>query len=188
MAQRVARTLEAAGSLFSVLSGRDGDGSKAVFAAPASEYVPGDSYDARAMWVGAVGQSELDQICPRNAEVQALANSVAAEVRDSGNYMGEQDFGNKVHKTIEGIVNARRDPDFTAETSHHPNPEYTDNYGARGSIRLDVLEKTNVSTVCVYDHKTGKSGSRATRAVDIMNLVQKNFPGTARFIMIEVRP
>ena len=58
--------------------------------------------------------------------------------------MGEQDFGNKVHKTIEGIVNAQHDPDFTAEISYHPNPSYTDNYGARGSIRLDVLEKLQI--------------------------------------------
>lgn len=87
LARRATRTLEAAGSLFAVLSGRNGDGRRAVFATPASAYVPGDAYDERAVWVGAVGQGELDQICPRNREVQALADSVAAEVRASGNYM-----------------------------------------------------------------------------------------------------
>lgn len=68
--QAAARTLEAAGSLFAALSGRNSDDRKAVFAGPASEYVPGDAYNERAVWVSAVGQSELDQICPRNREVQ----------------------------------------------------------------------------------------------------------------------
>ena len=80
LARRFTRTLEAAGSLFAALSGRNTTDCKVMFAAPASEYVPGDAYGERAVWVGAVGQSELDQICPRNREVQALADSVAADV------------------------------------------------------------------------------------------------------------
>ncbi|MDP4002489.1 hypothetical protein [Methylobacterium sp. NEAU K] len=117
LGQRIWRTLEAAGSLFTVLAGRDRPGEKAVFAAPASEYVPWDVNDARAIWVGAIGQSEFDQVSPRNREVQALADSVAADVRASGDYKNAQDFGNKVRARIARIVNDRRDPDFVAETS-----------------------------------------------------------------------
>lgn len=185
---RILRSLEAAGTtLFGVLSGR-GDGRKAVFAAPASEYVPGDAYDGRAMWVGAVDQSELDRLCPRNREVQALADTVAADVRASGTYTTPQDFGNKVHSIIASRINKQQDPGFAAETSYHPIVDDKNRYGTKGVIRLDVLEESNKSTVCVYDHKTGESGLRAPRAVDIMTIVQKHFPGTARFIMVEIRP
>jgi hypothetical protein len=62
LARRFAKALESAGSLFSVLSGRNTSDRKAIFAAPASEYIPGDAYNDRAMWVGAVGQTELDQL------------------------------------------------------------------------------------------------------------------------------
>jgi hypothetical protein len=73
LGQRIWRTLEAAGTLFSLLAGRDRDGERAVFAPPASEYVLGNAGDGRAIWVGAIGYSELDRIGPRNREVQALA-------------------------------------------------------------------------------------------------------------------
>jgi hypothetical protein len=78
LGQRIWRTLEAAGTLFSLLAGRDRDGEMAVFAPPASEYVLENAVDGRAIWVGAIGYSELDRIGPRNREVQALADSVAA--------------------------------------------------------------------------------------------------------------
>ena len=188
LARQVARTLEAAGALFTVLAGRNDDGRKAVFAAPASEYVPGDAYDQRAIWVGAVGQDELDQLCPRNREVQALADSVAAEVRVSGNYIGARDFGNKVHVRIAKIVNDQRDPNFIAETSYDPIIGKIERYGAKGSIRLDLLEHSRPSTVCVYDHKTGNAELRAPRAIDIIDTVQKNFLGALQYIMIQIRP
>ncbi|MCJ2085700.1 hypothetical protein MKK88_06775 [Methylobacterium sp. E-005] len=55
LAQCFAKTLEAAGLLFSVLSQRKTRDGKAIFAAPASEYMPGGAYDSQSMWVGAVG-------------------------------------------------------------------------------------------------------------------------------------
>ena len=187
LAQQVARTLEAAGALFTVLAGRNDDGRKAVFAAPASEYLPGDAYDQRAIWVGAIGQAELDELCPRNREVQALADTVAANVRASGHYMDARDFGNKVHARIAKIVNDQQDPNFIAETSYDPIMGTTDKYGAKGSIRIDMLEHSRPSTVCVYDHKTGNAELRATRAIDIIGTVQKNFRGALRYIRIQIR-
>jgi hypothetical protein len=188
LGQRIWRTLEAAGTLFSVLAGRDRDGERAVFAAPASEYVLGDAEDARAIWVGAIGQIELDQICPRNREVQALADSVAAEVRASGDFRTAQDFGNKVHARIAKNVNGRKDPNFVAETSYDPATGVDQNSGAKGSLRLDLLERTQLSTVCVYDHKTGNADLRPTCANDTISAVQKRFGLCYRYIMIMIKP
>jgi hypothetical protein len=188
LARRFAKTLEAAGSLFSTLSRRNSGDRKAIFAGPASEYIPGDAYDDRAMWVGGVGQSELDQLCPRNREVQAIANEVAADVRATGNYFDERDFGNKVHAGIAGKINAMKDPDFVAETSYDASSGTDAKYGTRGSIRLDVLEHSRPSTVCVYDHKTGDAYLRGRRAVDVITVVQRRYPGVPRYILIEIKP
>ncbi|WP_457106370.1 hypothetical protein [Methylobacterium sp. P5_C11] len=188
LARRFARTLDAAGSLFSVLSGRNTDNRKAIFTAPASEYIPGDAYDDRAMWVGAIGQSELDQLCPRNREVQAIADSVAADVRASGNYFDGRDFGNKVHAGISGIINSKNDPNLLAETSYDATSGADGKYGARGTIRLDVLEHSQPSTVCVYDHKTGDAHLRGPRAIDVATVVQRRYPGILRYILIQIKP
>lgn len=187
LARRFARALEAAGSLFSVLSGQNTKNRKAIFVAPASEYIPGDAYDHRAMWVGAVGQTELDQLCPRNREVQAIADLVAADVRASGNYMDEQDFGNKVHVGIADIIRAMRDPNFDAEISYDPITGDKVIYGTKGSLRLDTLEHPRPSTVCVYDHKTGRGYLRSRRAVDLVSAAQKRYPDATTFIAIEIR-
>jgi hypothetical protein len=188
LARRFAKTLEAAGSLFSTLSGRNSSDRKAIFAAPASEYIPGDAYNDRAMWVGAVGQTELDQLCPRNREVQAIADAVAAGVKAAGNYFDGQDFGNKVHAGIAGVINARKDPNLVAETSFDATTGTNAKYGARGSSRLDVLERSQPSTVCVYDHKTGNAYLRGRRSVDIATVVQRRYPGALRYILIQIEP
>ncbi|MGU3402284.1 hypothetical protein [Methylobacterium brachiatum] len=120
--------------------------------------------------------------------MQALADAVAADVRASGNYLGAQDFGNKVHARIAKIVNDQQDPNFFAEISYDLNKEERTYYSAKGSLRLDILEHSRLSTVCVYDHKTGQARLRAMRATDIASGVQKIYPGTLSYIMIEIRP
>jgi hypothetical protein len=186
LARRFARTLEAAASLFSVLSGRNTKDRKAIFAAPASEYKPGDAYDTQSMWVGAVGQTELDQVCPRNREVQSIADAVAADVRASGNYLDERDFGNKVHARIAGIIRAMKDPDLKAEISFDPITGQEVFYATKGSWRLDTLEQARPATVCVYDHKTGRAFLRARRAADFADVVKKQYRGVQRIIVIQI--
>jgi hypothetical protein len=186
LARRFAKTLEAAGSLFSVLSERKSRDGKAIFAAPASEYKPGDAYDLQSMWVGAIGQTELDQVCPRNREVQSIADAVAADVRASGNYLDEQDFGNKVHARIAKIINSMNDPDLEAEISFDSITGQEVLYATKGSWRLDTLEHSRPATVCVYDHKTGRAFLRARRAADFVDVVQKRFRGAQRIIVIQI--
>lgn len=98
--------------------------------------------------------------------------------------MGARDFGNKVHAIIAKIINDQNDPRLFAETSYDPITDTEGNYGAEGSIRLDVLEDSSHSTVYVYDRKTGEARLRAARAVDIASVFQRLYPGTLRSIMI----
>ncbi|MET0258414.1 MAG: hypothetical protein ABW179_07510 [Methylobacterium sp.] len=185
--QRVARTIEALGTYFVVQSARNGRDGTAIFDAPASSYKPANDTALPPIWVGRVDQRELDAACPRNGEVQALADEAAAEIKALSNYASPQDFGSKVHASIAKKVRAMNDPDFIAETSFMRSGGILSSTG-RGSLKLDLLERSVPLTVCVYDHKTGESGLSAPRAADLAEAVQRNFPGTLRMIVIEIRP
>ena len=185
---RIPAAIEAAASLLTVLSARNDSRGKAIFVAPASEYIPAEGPNDPVMWVGRVDQAGLDAACPRNGEVQTILDAAAASVRASGNYMGAQDFGNQTHAIAAGIVRSLADPNFLAETSYLESAELDVPYGARGSLRLDVLEQTAHKTVRVYDHKTGLAGLRPRRSMDIARMVRKNFRAATNIILIEVRP
>lgn len=120
--------------------------------------------------------------------MQSILNQSAADVKAWGNVTSPQDFGNKVHAVAAAKIRALQDPNLVAETSYLINPIPHVPYGTVGSYRLDALENTIPSTVCVYDHKTGDRGLRPRRAVDIGYMVKKNFPHAKHVILIEVRP
>lgn len=61
-------------------------------------------------------------------------------------------------------------------------------YGAPGSIRVDLLEKSYEDKVCVYDIKTGKTGLSAARSNEIAQTVALAYPSASRIIVIETRP
>jgi hypothetical protein len=78
-------------------------------------------------------------------------------------------------------------PDFRAEVSLLKTEE-TRRYGARGSIRIDIYEKTTSDTVCVYDIKTGDEGLLWGRSFEIAGRVQRSFGFARRIIVTEIRP
>jgi hypothetical protein len=63
-----------------------------------------------------------------------------------------------------------------------------ENYGKKDSIRIDVLERVDTTTVCVYDIKTGRTGLSVPRMTEIASNVFKAFSGTQRIIVSEIRP
>lgn len=184
----VARTIEAASTLFTVLSGRNDGSGKVIFEAPASEYRPGDDMSSMPIWVGRVTQEELDAACPRHGEVQALADEVIARVKLIGGYSNAQELGSKVHKQIAGEINSRRDPNFRAEKTYVMPSNVSIFHNSGYYIRLDVLERRDEYTVCVYDHKTGGKGMQIQYIGKILPMVQRHFEGVKRIIIIEVRP
>jgi hypothetical protein len=61
-------------------------------------------------------------------------------------------------------------------------------YGAKDTIRVDVLERRDQATVCVYDIKTGRSGLSVPRMAEITTSVFKAYGPVLRIIVTEVRP
>jgi hypothetical protein len=53
--------------------------------------------------------------------------------------------------------------------------------------RIDVLENPGQGTVCVYDVKTGDTGLKPGRALELATTVSYFYPGTQRIIVTEVR-
>ncbi|WP_019903910.1 hypothetical protein [Methylobacterium sp. 77] len=185
---RIAAAIEAAATLLTVLSQRNGSNGSAIFVAPASEYGLSDDPQFPVFWVGQVAQRSLDLACPRYGVVQEMLDTTTALVRSSGLYSSPQAIGNKVHFLMSEEVKTFNDPNFVAEISYRKISYLPTRYGERNSIRLDILEKPPTDTVCIYDHKTGDAGLDPARAVDFAALARKNFPTAKRFIVVEMRP
>ena len=181
-------TAAAAMALLSALSRQNDRNGTAALGLTATGFLPRAGSDFDTTWVGRLSREKLDAACPRAGEVKAIADEAAAYVRSQIEGLSPQEFGNRVHLRIKDHINSQRDPRFVAEVSlcrtGAPNPSY----GALDTYRLDVLEQTRPDTVCVDDHKTGVAGLSNRRIEQLVFVVEKNFPGTLRIIVIEVRP
>jgi uncharacterized protein (DUF427 family) len=97
-----------------------------------------------------------------------------------------------LHQRI-GELNDRGEKDLHSEVSYLKTVAETGNeppvkYGTKGSIRVDVLEKTDKGAVCVYDIKTGLSGLYPGRSREIASAVHKYYPDAQSIFVIEMRP
>ena len=182
----VPATIEAAAALYVWMSGSNGADSQAVLAFRAAEYQPGEEPSAMPEWVGTRTREVIDEACPRHPEVQSRTDEAADTVKREGNHWTAQQFGTAVHKNRESQINALDDPNFRAEVSISKVRNET--YGTTGSIRIDVYERVDATTVCVYDIKTGRSGLSAARSIEIVDTVFKLYPDTKRILLIETRP
>ncbi len=129
--------------------------------------------------------------CPRLDEVQYRVNRIDADVRDANPYLTAQQHGTAVHVRLANEIKAQDNPEFVAEVSilkSEAESRFSD-YGRANTIRIDILEKVDKETVCVYDLKTGRAGLSTTRSKEIAGEVFKAF-GKAhqRIIVTEVRP
>ncbi|MDR7036365.1 hypothetical protein J2X36_001103 [Methylobacterium sp. BE186] len=179
----VTTTVELAAILATVLSAREGRFGAALGLSANGYAQDGSLENAPLVWVRPLTRSELEVACPRAGEVSALADRVAAQLRQSKPLLTPQNFGNALHYEIANAINSRNDPDFVAEISFDDNGKEAD-YGDLGSIRLDVLENTKHNTVCVYDHKTGSRGLSASRALWIATIVKKRYPHVQQIIIV----
>lgn len=165
---------------------RQGGDGKAVIAFKADEFEPGTGLEPTAIHVRKLDRDETKRFCPRLDDVQARTNAAAAAVQAGGQYGDRADYGTKVHGALEAQIRALRDPDYRTEVSLGKIREEA--YGRPGSIRVDVLEKVDNDTVCVYDIKTGARGLSKPRAAEIAGTVQSVFGPRLRIVVIEVRP
>ncbi|UMY16157.1 hypothetical protein MMB17_15695 [Methylobacterium organophilum] len=170
--------------------------SRVVVGLTAHQIVPGADFKApSALWTGRLEQADLDQACPRNGEIQFIANDSYARLKASGLYRTLTELGILTHADIARRIREKGDPNLKAEASFvEPNPArgifpgQEARYGEKGSVRLDVLERTRPGTVCVYDFKTANAKIGSLRAIELATIVQKHYPETNRIIIIQMKP
>lgn len=183
----VARTLELAAALFTILSARK-DGFGTVLGMTVQEYkLSPQGSPATVSWVGQPSLNDFNAACPRNGYVLALTDRVTARVKARGHNVSMQALGTRIHREIADEVRALHDPNFKAELfisrSVMPNRP-----ASLGSVRLDLFERVRPGVVCIYDYKVGVAGLDADRARDLALMAKHQFPETQQIMVIQVRP
>jgi hypothetical protein len=102
--------------------------------------------------------------------------------------MSPTQYGTLVHSLVKDVIDGMGDPNLRAELSHVKGIEEAQDYGTKGSVRVDVLERRDNATVCVYDIKTGRSGLSVSRFAEIASSVFSAYGPVQRIIITEVRP
>jgi hypothetical protein len=186
-----ARAVTAAGlALFAWLSGRKDRDRTAVFAFKAAKYEKdGPKGEPGLGWVGYVKRDELKNVCKRLGNVQKFTDKAVQDVRKEVAYDGPASFGSRVHKMIADEVRKQKDPNFKAEVSVIKSALEA-KYGEKDSVRIDAYEnRQEISTVCVYDPKTGLRGLSFPRMTELAETAHGLFGYEPKqIIVIEVRP
>lgn len=151
---------------------------------------------AGAVAVTTLAAAEINQLCARLPDVQAIVNAAAAELAPLRSTMNAAKWGTLVHSLAKKMIDARRvaEPEVWGNVFAEISLDLSDvaegednivRYGKEGSTRLDVLEIVNAELACVYDAKTGKRGLSASRVAQIAAVVEKFAPG-ALFVIMEI--
>lgn len=136
-----------------------------------------------------LSRDEVNVLCDRFAEVQALTDNAVAAVRNSGANLSPQQFGTAVHVLVKKAIDGMNDGFLKAEVSFLKGLEADP--GIKGTIRVDAIGrvKKRPDTVCIYDIKTGIRGLSFPRMLEMVVNSQKAYNGEIRnFIVTEVRP
>lgn len=183
----IARTLELATALFTVLSARK-DGFGTVLGMTVQEYKPSPKGSpVTVTWVGQPSLSDFNAACPRNGYVMALTDRVTARVKARGHNMSMQALGTRIHFEIAQEVKDLNDQNFKSEL-FIPKTVMPNRPASLGSVRLDLFERVRPGVVCIYDYKVGISGLDADRARDLALMAKHQFPETQQIMVIQVRP
>jgi hypothetical protein len=175
-------------ALFAALSARNTPEQRAVLEFNAREFLPNADGEFDRGKVGVLNRNQVNENCPRLGEVQSRTNHATDIVDRSAPNMSAQQRGTAIHTHLKYQIENLRNPNFRAEVSLLKGLADDARYGAKGSIRIDVLENVGNGTVCVYDIKTGQSGLSPARMAEIAKTVLTAYPGTRRIIVSEIRP
>jgi SPP1 gp7 family putative phage head morphogenesis protein len=126
-----------------------------------------------------LSSEQVSQTCKRLPEVQSWASEAAATLAHLRSELSPQDFGTKLHTLVHYMILALKAQfpldyvDVSSELSITRDGITSDDiggphYGAAGTVRLDVVEKVNSSTACLYDFKSGRTGLPNSRAEDFI--------------------
>lgn len=187
-AEAARKALEAALALFAQLSAQNRPGQQAIFGFNARGFQPDGTGSLDQNSIQTLGRDEVSAACPRLGEVQDRVDRITADVKRENLGLSSTQFGTEVHTRLKNEINGLREPDFLSEVSYLKSRE-ADHYGQIGSIRVDVDERVNVRTVCVYDIKTGTSGLSLPRMIEIAGRIYVSFDKMpTRIIVAEIRP
>jgi hypothetical protein len=139
-----------------------------------------------------------------------LTDSLVTKERPFKDSMSPMLYGTRIHSQLKQIIDGMDDPNFRAEISYQKaadekkeadarkrdaerrfvGGDYDERrYGEPNTLRVDVFERSDPRTVCVYDIKTGASGLSAPRYEEIRRSVSDAYgPNIQRLIIVEVRP
>jgi hypothetical protein len=144
-----------------------------------------EAADHQIVGVEIVDQSEVQDFCPKYAEVKARLRIAEDQVKSLGAEMSPTQYGTAVHFALSQQIKALDDDNFIAGKSFIKSKEVA--YGTSESIRIDVLENAGDGTVCVYDIKTGKAVLNPGRMNEIVRNIRMKFPQSTNFIVTEVK-
>ena len=175
-------------ALFAWLSLRNTPDQKSIIVFKARDYhrLGRDGFDVEN--VGVLTKDDVDSVCRRLQQMQSITDMAARKWKPSRSLLTAAQYGTLVHSDIKLQVDALRDPTFRAEVSHLKGVEEEQPYGTKDSVRVDVLERRDEATVCVYDIKTGRSGLGVARFGEIASTVLSAYGPVQRIIITEVRP
>jgi len=172
--------------LYNEWSARNGPNQQAIVEFRAAQYGQKTLGIER---VRILSRDEVNLLCDRFAEVQALTDNAVAAVRNSGANLSPQQFGTAVHVLVKQKIDEMDDDYLKAEVSFLKGFEA--GRGIRGTIRIDGIGrvKERPDTACIYDIKTGVRGLNFPRMLEMVVNSQKAYNGEIRnFIVTEVRP
>lgn len=184
----VRNPIGAALALFTPLLSRKNRDQRPIIVLKAHEYTRHDPDGFDAEDVRLLTQNEVDRICRRLQQGQIITDDANNKARPLRSMMSPTQYGTLVHSLIKDEIDVMGDPNLRAEISHIKGIEDAQDYGSKGSVRVDVLERRDKETVCVYDIKTGRSGLSASRFREIASSVFSAYGPVQRIIITEVRP
>lgn len=188
LSRGIGEGLGAAIALFTLLTLRKDRNQQPIIVVKARDYHRDGSDGFDVEDVRLLTQEDVDKICQRLQQVQIITDSSNNAAKSLRGSMSPTQYGTLVHTLVKRQIDAMGDPNFRAEVSHVKGIEDAQDYGTKGSVRVDVLERRDQSTVCVYDIKTGRSGLSLTRFAEIARTVFSAYGPVQRIIITEVRP
>jgi hypothetical protein len=196
---------------FAWLSIFNGPKGRAIIKFRAREYRSVEEKDENAFTLDPVkwlSEDEVGKMCERLADVQRETDEAVTFVRKNRKDASTRAaFGSAVHARIKYKIHGPYDEpkyeNFRAEKSYWKWKEETIaldpderkrleqeeiGYGAKGSIRVDVLEKTRNGTVCVYDVKTGLNSPLTGPRMDEIARAVARVYGPRPIVVTQVTP
>lgn len=135
----------------------------------------------------ALTAEQAAQTCKLLPEVQTLTNEAAAKMSVMRLTATPQNFGIAVHAEVHRQITMRKLLSPVQYGNVHPEMSISAGgltsiddddvyYGQVETSRLDVYERVNANTACIYDVKTGRRGLSLSRTTDLVSRTT-NIPG-----------